>query len=102
MRPNACLSALRNLRHGDQMFGYETVAAEDDHERFVTAFYRFLEKHPLPADDAAWIIPGHQSGGPNAVFVSRDAADEFRIFLSAFKLHRERPLRTGRFDDLRL
>ena len=85
------------------MFGYETVVAQgEDRERFVEAFYRFLEKHPSQADDAAWLKPGHHGQGPEAIFWSREAAEHFRIFLGAFKLHRERPLRTGRFDDLRL
>ena len=85
------------------MFGYETVVAEgDDRERFVTAFYRFLEKNPSAADNAAWLKPGHHGEGPAAVFWSNEAAEQFRVFLGAFKLHRDRPLRTGRFDDLRV
>lgn len=85
------------------MFGYETVrAGGEDRERFVMAFYRYLEKHSSPAADAAWLTPGQHDEGPKALFSSRDEAKRFELFFSAFKLHQERPLRVGRFDDLRV
>lgn len=80
----------------------DTVVADDgDTERFKTAFYRFLEINPAPSRDAAR-LKLTQGEPVRAVLWSGKAADAFRSFLAAYRLHRQQTLRFVRFDDLRL
>ncbi len=83
------------------MYESETVVAEcDDAKRFRAAFYRFIELNPPPKEEAAWlkwVAPGMP---PAAVLWSRQAAEDFRTFLIAFKKSNGRTGRVNRFDDL--
>lgn len=83
------------------MYEIDTVVADDgDAERFKTAFYRFLEINPAPRSGAAY-LKVTQGEPVRAVLWSRNAADAFRSFLTAYRLHRQQTLRFVRFDDLR-
>ena len=79
----------------------DTVVANDgDAERFKTAFYRFLEISPAPAQEVARLklTPGEPV---RAVLWSRMAAEAFRSYLADYRLHRQHASRFVRFDDLR-
>jgi hypothetical protein len=73
------------------VFKYETlVAPGHDAERITTAFYRFLELQSVARTDSAWVqteIIGTQERR-TVILWSEDAVQDFRLFLSTFKLER--------------
>jgi hypothetical protein len=87
------------------MFRIETATVRTrDAERFKTAFYRFLEAHPPPAEEAAWLEAWLVEGEARQVALlwSQEAADAFRAYAANYPQSAARPMRIGRFDDLGL
>lgn len=85
------------------MFRIETETLRGrEAERFKTAFYRFIETNPPPADEAAWleaqVVEGEERQA--ALLWSQEAADAFRTYAARFQTFGVNPRRVGRFDDL--